>query len=223
MRKACKSTKAFLRARESVAVLLNAQNPNEIAFGMNATSFIRLVRVRIWTNARQTATSLSSPRWITRPTFPPGLRLRRMAHASNGGQCADDGNLHVEDLKPLLSSRMPSWACTVASNALGSIVDVAAAARLAHEVGAERLTASITALMELSMCKPWIATTWFVPGIRSSLLIRDSSGQARASACTYPVSRGLYSGRAARENRGRYVHLRKRGGIRRSGLLSRIH
>src|ERR1700756_3433504 len=33
----------ILRARESVAVLLNARSPNEIAFGMNATSFIRLV------------------------------------------------------------------------------------------------------------------------------------------------------------------------------------
>src|SRR5215467_13532895 len=35
------------RARESVAVFLNARDPNEIAFGMNATSFIRIVSLAI--------------------------------------------------------------------------------------------------------------------------------------------------------------------------------
>src|SRR3982074_2256862 len=34
---------AIDRGRKSVADLLNAQDSNEIAFGMNATSFIRLV------------------------------------------------------------------------------------------------------------------------------------------------------------------------------------
>jgi selenocysteine lyase/cysteine desulfurase len=32
------------RARESVGHLINARSPNEIAFGMNATSFLRLLR-----------------------------------------------------------------------------------------------------------------------------------------------------------------------------------
>jgi selenocysteine lyase/cysteine desulfurase len=35
------------RARESVASFLNARRPEEIAFGMNATSFIRLVSLAI--------------------------------------------------------------------------------------------------------------------------------------------------------------------------------
>ena len=35
------------RSRASVAALVNARNPNEIAFGMNATSFIRLVSLAI--------------------------------------------------------------------------------------------------------------------------------------------------------------------------------
>ena len=34
-------------ARESVALLINAKNPAEICFGMNATSFIRLVSLGI--------------------------------------------------------------------------------------------------------------------------------------------------------------------------------
>ena len=49
----------------------------------------------------------------------------------------DDGNLHVDDLIPLVSSRTRLVACTLASNAIGSIVDVAAAARVAHAAGAE--------------------------------------------------------------------------------------
>ena len=38
------------RARESVAVL-NARHPSEIAFGMNATSFIRLISLGDWSDA----------------------------------------------------------------------------------------------------------------------------------------------------------------------------
>jgi cysteine desulfurase family protein (TIGR01976 family) len=49
----------------------------------------------------------------------------------------EDGNLHVEDLKPLVSAKTRLVACAVAANSLGSIVDVAGAAKIAHEAGAE--------------------------------------------------------------------------------------
>ena len=49
----------------------------------------------------------------------------------------EDHRLHVEDLAPLLSKATRLVACTVASHALGSRVDVADVARLAHQVGAE--------------------------------------------------------------------------------------
>src|SRR4029077_18951043 len=35
------------QARKSVAALLNARDPSEVAFGMNATSFIRLISLAI--------------------------------------------------------------------------------------------------------------------------------------------------------------------------------
>src|ERR1700719_4529875 len=38
---------AIARGRQSVADFVNAQSPNEIAFGMNATSFIRIVSLAI--------------------------------------------------------------------------------------------------------------------------------------------------------------------------------
>jgi len=45
--------------------------------------------------------------------------------------------LHTPDLEPLLTERTRLVACTVASNATGSLVDVADVARRAHRVGAE--------------------------------------------------------------------------------------
>ena len=49
----------------------------------------------------------------------------------------EDGRLHVEDLAPVLNSRTRLVACTMASNALGSLVDVKSAAQMAHAAGAE--------------------------------------------------------------------------------------
>jgi cysteine desulfurase family protein (TIGR01976 family) len=49
----------------------------------------------------------------------------------------DDGKLHVEDLAPLVSSRTRLVACTAASHALGSLVDIPAVAAVAHAAGAE--------------------------------------------------------------------------------------
>jgi cysteine desulfurase family protein (TIGR01976 family) len=65
------------------------------------------------------------------------LALQREGAKFQWWRMRDDCNLYPDDLKPLLSSRTRLVACTVASNALGSIVDIAAAAKLAHEAGAE--------------------------------------------------------------------------------------
>jgi cysteine desulfurase family protein (TIGR01976 family) len=49
----------------------------------------------------------------------------------------EDGLLHVDDLTSLLSARTRLVASTLTSNAIGSIVDIATAARVTHEAGAE--------------------------------------------------------------------------------------
>lgn len=125
------------RARESVAILLNARHPSEIAFGMNATSFIRLVSLAIG----QTLTDRRNEIIVTdldhEANIATWLALEKDGAKFAWWKMRDDGNLHAEDLKELLSSRTRLVACTVTSNALGSIVDVKEAARCAHEVGAE--------------------------------------------------------------------------------------
>jgi cysteine desulfurase family protein (TIGR01976 family) len=124
------------RARHSVADLVNAYHPNEIAFGMNATSFIRLVSLAIGRTLGEqneiVVTDLDHA-----ANIETWLALERDGAKFLWWRMREDGTLHVDDLKPLLSKMTRLVACTVASNALGSLTDVTEAARLTHEVGAE--------------------------------------------------------------------------------------
>ena len=127
---------AILRARESVADLVNARDAGEIAFGMNATSFIRLVSLAIgqMLGKRNEIVVTDMDHEANIATW---MALERSGARILWWKMRDDGNLHVDDLMPLMSSATRLVACTLASNAIGSIVDVAAAARVAHAAGAE--------------------------------------------------------------------------------------
>jgi cysteine desulfurase family protein (TIGR01976 family) len=124
------------RARESVAALINARHSDEIAFGMNATSFLRLLSLAIGrtlgTRHEIVVTDLDHEANIA-----TWLQLEREGAKIVWWKMRADCNLHVEDLAPLLNAKTRLVACTVASNALGSLVDVAAVARVAHAAGAE--------------------------------------------------------------------------------------
>src|SRR5437870_10897854 len=124
------------RARESVAIFLNAREPSEIAFGMNATSFIRIVSLAL-------ADTLRDRKGIVvcemdhEANVATWLALQRHGVQIRWWRMRRDGSLDLADLQPLLSSKTRLVACTMASNALGSIVDVKAVACLAHAAGAE--------------------------------------------------------------------------------------
>ncbi len=111
-----------LRARHSVADLVNARDASEIAFGMNATSFIRLVSLAIGQTLDKrneiVVTDLDHEANVA-----TWLALERSGAKFSWWKVRDDGNLHVDDLSPLVSSTTRLVACTLASNALGSIVD----------------------------------------------------------------------------------------------------
>jgi cysteine desulfurase family protein (TIGR01976 family) len=124
------------RTRESVAALVNATGPDEIAFGLNATSFIRSISLAVGQtlgprseivvtdldHEANVATWLALERFGARIVFWP---------------VRGDGRLYVDDLEDLVTERTRVVACTMASNATGTRVDVAAAARVAHRMGAE--------------------------------------------------------------------------------------
>lgn len=129
--------RSVAEARERVAAFVNARLPTEIAFGMNATSFIRLVSLAIG----QTLTSPRDEVIVTDldhdANVATWLALQPMGAKIVWWRMREDHRLHVEDLIPLLSERTRIVACTVVNHALGSLVDVTAVAIAAHAVGAE--------------------------------------------------------------------------------------
>jgi cysteine desulfurase family protein (TIGR01976 family) len=124
------------RARQSVADLLNARDSSEVAFGMNATSFIRIVSLAVGQTLGE-RTEIVVTDMDHEANVATWLALEREGAKLRWWKMREDGNLHPDDLSLLLSPRTRLVACTVASNALGSVVDVAAAARHAHDSGAE--------------------------------------------------------------------------------------
>jgi len=131
---------SIARARASVGALVNARDPNEIAFGMNATSFIRLVSLAIGQTLGRSSDSRNEiivtdldheanvATWLALAPLGATIRWWRMR---------EDATLHLEDLEQLVSPRTRLLACTVASNALGTILDVRGAADLVHAAGGE--------------------------------------------------------------------------------------
>jgi cysteine desulfurase family protein (TIGR01976 family) len=124
------------RTRASVAALVNADGPDEIAFGLNATSFIRAISLAI-------GQALGSRREIVvseldhEANVATWRALERVGARIVLWPVRSDGRLEPADLDGLLSEQTRLVACTVASNATGGIVDVAEVARRAHAVGAE--------------------------------------------------------------------------------------
>ncbi|MFB9978948.1 cysteine desulfurase-like protein [Mesorhizobium kowhaii] len=128
-------------ARESVALLINATSPAEICFGMNATSFIRLVSLGIGQMLSKHPDEGRDEIVITDmdhdANIATWLALESAGAKFKWWRMREDGNLHVDDLRPLVSDRTRLVACTVTAHSIGSIVDVASVARIAHAAGAE--------------------------------------------------------------------------------------
>ena len=124
------------RARESVAAFVNARSADEIAFGLNATSFIRTLSLAIGRTLGSRSEIVVSE-LDHEANIATWLDLERVGARVIWWRVRHDGRLHVSDLEPLVGPRTRLVACTIASNATGSLVDVMAVARLAHAVGAE--------------------------------------------------------------------------------------
>jgi len=122
--------------RESVAMFLNSNDPSEVAFGMNATSFIRTVSLAVGQTLDKRNEIIVTD-MDHEANVATWLALEREGAKFVWWKMREDGNLHPEDLDELLTPRTRLVACTVTSNAIGSIVDVAEVAKRAHEAGAD--------------------------------------------------------------------------------------
>jgi cysteine desulfurase family protein (TIGR01976 family) len=132
---------AIARARASVALLVNARHPDEISFGMNATSFMRLISFAIGQSLKDRDENDRREIIVTdldhEANISVWLALEREGAKIIWWHFRDDGRLHPEDLANLLSRQTRLVACTLASNAIGSILNVAEVSRRAHAAGAE--------------------------------------------------------------------------------------
>lgn len=127
---------ALERSRAAVAAFVNASRPEEVAFGLNATSFIRNTSLAIG------QTLAERPEIIVteldhEANIATWLALERMGARIRWWHARADARLDPTDLDELLSERTRLVACPLASNATGSTVAVAEIARRTHAVGAE--------------------------------------------------------------------------------------
>ena len=126
-------------ARDSVAAFVNAPSADEIAFGLNATSFIRAISLAVGQTLDRRSEIVVSDldheanvaTWLALERV--GARILWWKSRVDG----DGATLDGADLEPLLSERTRLVACTLASNAIGRVVDVGGVARRAHAAGAE--------------------------------------------------------------------------------------
>lgn len=125
------------RARQAVADLYNASSPSEIVFGPNMTtlvfSFSRAL-ARTWSDGDAiVVTNLDHDAnrqpWI-RAARDRGVEIRVWDFEP------EDCTLSLEKLDDILDDHVRLVAVTKASNAVGTIVDVAAIAERAHAAGA---------------------------------------------------------------------------------------
>lgn len=132
---------AIAQARASVALLVNAQHTDEISFGMNATSFMRIVSIAIGQSLGDHRENDRREIIVTdldhEANIAVWLALEREGAKIVWWHFRADGRLHPEDLEKLLSPRTRIVACTLASNAIGSILDIAEVSKRAHAAGAE--------------------------------------------------------------------------------------
>lgn len=124
------------RAREAAADLLNAPSPREIVFGSNMTTLTfhlsRTIAQELGAGDEVVVTRLDHDANIA-----PWLRLQEQGVVVRWADFREeDCTLDLEGLRALLNERTRLVAVGYASNAVGTINDVARIAAWAHEVGA---------------------------------------------------------------------------------------
>lgn len=121
-------------ARESAAVLLNANEPEEVVFGLNATAFIRLVSAA-YGELLSTGDQIVVTELDHEANIAPWLALEKLGIEVKFWPVESDTRLDVGRLDALLTDRTRLVAVTKASNAVGTIVDLIPIAERIHARG----------------------------------------------------------------------------------------
>lgn len=131
------STDAYEAARRRVAGFINAPTPDEVIFTRGATTSLNMVAFG-WglENLGEGDTILTTEMEHHANLVPWQMVAKRTGARLDHVAVTDDGRLDMDDLVAKLGPTVKVVAVTGMSNVLGTIPDVPAIARLAHERGA---------------------------------------------------------------------------------------
>ena len=130
------ATEAYEGAREKVAAFLNAPRKDEVIFTRNATEAINLVAYTFGRERLQEGDEIVLSIMEHHSNIVPWHFLReRQGAVIKWAPIDEDGNFLIEEFEKLLGPRTKMVAITHMSNALGTIVPVKEAVRIAHARG----------------------------------------------------------------------------------------
>lgn len=135
-----RSTQIYENARKAVATFVNARQPEEIVFTLNATDAINLVANTFGTAMLKPGQAVLISEMEHHSNIVPWQMLRD-AHGTRLLVCPilDDGSLDMDAFERLVQDNVGLVAITQTSNVLGTIPPVRDIIRLAHGVGAKVL------------------------------------------------------------------------------------
>ncbi|UCC30954.1 MAG: cysteine desulfurase-like protein [Phycisphaerales bacterium] len=127
---------AFAAIRRRMAHFMGASSPDEIVFGLNATTLLSLFSASLG-QILEAGDEIITTCLEHEANVTPWLRLKSVGAATRFWKPrGPDGVLDIEDLRQLLSDRTRVVAVTGASNILGTVTDIARVAEVVHDHGA---------------------------------------------------------------------------------------
>ncbi len=136
-------TEAKKRVRAQIATFLNAPAAENVAFGPNATTLVELLAQAVG-RGLEPGDEIVVTGMDHHANLDPWRRLaERGAVLKTWTPQGEHTTLEMEGLEPLLSDKTRVVAMTAASNALGTLNDVAAVAERVHAHGAKLMVDSV--------------------------------------------------------------------------------
>ncbi|MEJ2624559.1 MAG: cysteine desulfurase [Pseudolabrys sp.] len=146
------ATEAYEGARETVQKFLNAGRKEEIVFTRNVTEAINLVAYTVGRERIQPGDEIVLSIMEHHSNIVPWHFLReRQGAVLKWAPVDEDGNFLLDEFEKLLSPRTKLVAITQMSNALGTVVPVKEAIKLAHDRGIPVLVDGAQAAVHLDI------------------------------------------------------------------------
>jgi len=156
------ATEAFEAARETVRGFLNAPSTENIVFTKGATEGINLVASALAARIRPGDEIVLSIMEHHANIVPWHFLRERQGAVLRWVGLTPDGALDMDELSGAIGPRTRMVALTHMSNVLGTVTDIAAAAKLAHAVGAELLADGSQAAVHLAVDVQALGCDWYV-------------------------------------------------------------